>query len=83
MSRFSQEQKDAAALGQDRVSYAAAAGPFGFGMVFVPVVAPFLAGAAVAVGFALSTRAIYQGRIVPDPPDPNLREPVRVPEPPA
>jgi hypothetical protein len=50
-------------------------------MAFVPVAGPFLAGAAVAVGFALGARAIKQGRIVRDPPDPNFREPVRAPGP--
>lgn len=82
MRRFSQEQKDAAALSQDRAGYAAlAANPFAFGMAFVPVAGPFLAGAVVAVGFALGARAIKQGRIVRDPPDFNFREPVRVQEP--
>jgi hypothetical protein len=82
MRRFSEKQKDAAALSQERAEYAAlAANPLGFGMAFVPVAGPFLAGAAIAVGFALGARAIKQGRIVRDPPDPNFREPVRVPEP--
>lgn len=82
MRRFSQEQKDAAALSRERVENAALyAGPLGFGVMFVPVAGPFLAGAAVVVGFALGKRAIKQGRIVRDPPDLNFREPVRVPEP--
>lgn len=50
-------------------------------MAFVPVAGPFLAGAAIAVGFALGARAIKQGRIVRDPPDPNFRKTVRAPGP--
>jgi hypothetical protein len=82
MRRFSDEQKGAAALSQERAEYAAlAANPVAFGVAFVPVAGPFLVGAAVVVGVALGVRAIKQGRIVRDPPDPNFREPVRVLEP--
>ncbi len=82
MRSFSQEQKDAAAGSQDRAGYAvAASGPLVAGVAFVPVAGPFLALAGAAVGAAIAIRAIQQGRVVRDPPDPNFREPVRVAEP--
>jgi hypothetical protein len=82
MPRFTQKQKDAAADNQDLANYGAiAAAPFGFGVAFVPLAGPFIAGAAVVVGAALGMRAIKLGRIVRDPPDPNFRRPVRVAEP--
>lgn len=82
MRRFSDEQKGAAALSQERAEYAAlAANPVAFGVAFVPVAGPFLVGAAVVVGVALGVRALKQGRIVRDPPDLNFREPVQVLEP--
>jgi hypothetical protein len=82
MPRFTQGQKDAAADNQDLANYGAiAAAPFGFGIAFVPLAGPFIAGAAVVVGAALGVRAIKLGRIVRDPPDRSFRKPVRVAEP--
>jgi hypothetical protein len=79
MPRFSRRQKDAAAANHDTaLRIAAFSGFFTVAAAAIPGVGPLLALAPAAAGAAYTSRAIAQGKIVRDPPDPDFRSPVRL-----
>jgi hypothetical protein len=79
MPRFSRQQKEAAAANQDvALRVATFSSFFTAAVAAIPGPGPLLALAPAAVGAAYGSRAIAQGRIVRDPPDPNFRSPVRL-----
>jgi hypothetical protein len=79
MPRFSPQQKSAAAANLDTAQRIATfSGFFTVAVAAIPGPGPLLALAPAAVGAAYGSRAIAQGKIVRDPPDPDFRSPARL-----